>query len=192
MRHFLIALLLFSMVACNSNKKDKPADNNSGDTTGIIHSPDTLTIKQEPVAGKIDIESFGDIKIGQPIDEAVKLLGDASSKGKAEKWEADGLMHQEWKWKDKGLTVNVSSDPANNSAPKVISSITASAPCAFKTKAGITIGNSYDEVQAAYKNDINKEESGDDQVIVGSMYGGIVFTFEDKKVKSIFLGAAAE
>ncbi|MFN8290565.1 MAG: hypothetical protein U0U70_09925 [Chitinophagaceae bacterium] len=192
MKYLILTASLVAVLSCNSNKKDKPAATPAGDTAGVIHPPDTATTRPEPVTGKIDIESFGDLKIGQPADEAARLLGDPSSKAKAEKWEADGLMHQDWNWKDKGLVVNVTSDPANSSAPRVIASITASAPCNFKTKAGVSIGNTYEEVQAAYKDHINKEESGDDQMIIGNMYGGIVLTFRDKKVAHIFLGAAAE
>lgn len=191
MKYIAFSVLLAMTIGCNSSKNDKPADK-PADTVAIIHPPDTAVTQPEPVTGKIDIESFGDIRIGQSADETEKVLGKPDSKSKAVKWEADALMHEDWEWKDKGLVVNMSSDPENKTAPKVIASITAGTLCPFKTRAGIGVGSSLEEIQAAYKNNINKEESGDDQVIIGSMYGGIIFTLQKNKVLHIFLGAAAE
>lgn len=192
MKYFFLSAVLASCLSCNSGKKEKTTEAPGPDTAGIIHPPDSATSKPEPVTGKIDIESFGDIRIGLTADETEKILGKPGSKSKAVKWEADGLMHEEWGWKDKGLVVNMSSDPENKTSPKVIASITANAGCPYKTKAGVGVGSTYDEIQAAYKNNINKEETGDDQIIIGSMYGGIVFTMKDNKVLNVFLGAAAE
>jgi hypothetical protein len=54
------------------------------------------------------------------------------------------------------------------------------------------VGSSLEEVTAAYKNDIDPRNNGSETIIAGSPFGGIIFTFEKNKVKSIFLGAAAE
>ena len=45
----------------------------------------------------------------------------------------------------------------------------------------------------AYAAEINREESDlPETVVVGSIYGGVVFTMKNGKVVSIFIGAAAE
>lgn len=162
----------------------------AGKDSTAITTTDT-TGKITPPSGKLDIESFGDIKLSQPSTALIKILGEPDNKTKAIEWEADGLMHEDWTWKSKGLIINLSFEIKDASTLQVFS-IKAKAPCTFKTKANIGIGSSYAEVQEAYKKDINAEESNKEQVTVGSIYGGIIFTFRNDKVESVFLGAAAE
>jgi hypothetical protein len=54
------------------------------------------------------------------------------------------------------------------------------------------IGSSYAEVQEAYKKDIDPEATDKTQITVGSVYGGIIFSFKNDKAEKIFLGAEAE
>ncbi len=191
MKQVLLPVALILFISCNSAKKDDPGTELKNDSTAVTPPPADTTGLTEAPAGKIDIERFGDIKLGQLHTETLKTLGEPGKKTKAVEWGADGLMHEDWTWKDKGLELNMSSDKGNVSGTLAIFSITAKAPCAFKTKAGVGIGSTYAEVQEAYKRDINPEESSKDQITVGSVYGGIIFTFKNEKVESIFLGAAA-
>ncbi len=191
MKYIVLSALLALTAACNSSKNDKPGDK-PADTAGIIHNPDTASAKTEPVIVKADIEHLGDLRLGMSTDSAETIAGKPGSKSKAEKWGADEMMHETWKWNDKGLEMNIVSDPQNAAAGKQVFSITASANCPYKTKAGIGVGSTMEEIQAAYKDQINKEETGDNQVIIGSMYGGIIFTLQNNKVLHVFVGAAAE
>lgn len=100
-------------------------------------------------------------------------------------------MHEDWTWKKKVLVLNMTSE-SDTPGSLTTFSITAKTPCTFKTARGIGIGNTAAEVQSAYKNDINIEESNNEQLAVGSIYGGILFGIQNYKVVSIFLGAAAE
>jgi len=160
--------------------------------TVITTGKDTTTMTTPPDMGKVDLENFGPIKLGQLYSEAKKVLGHPDSKSKAIEWGADGLLHEDWTWKSKGLVMNMSSDKTNVEGTLAIFTITAEAPCDFKTKAGLGIGNSYAEVEAAYKKDIDPEATDKTQITVGSVYGGIIFSFKNDKVNSIFLGAQAE
>jgi hypothetical protein len=54
------------------------------------------------------------------------------------------------------------------------------------------MGSSYAEVETAYKKDIDPEATDKTQITVGSVYGGIIFSFRNDKVSRIFLGAEAE
>jgi len=58
----------------------------------------------------------------------------------------------------------------------------------------IGIGNSKDEVMNAYNDLINQEESsiGQGFIVVGSVYGWILFTFDKSKVSEIFIGVSAD
>jgi hypothetical protein len=62
----------------------------------------------------------------------------------------------------------------------------------FRTSKGISIGSSYQEVEQAYKDYMNPEFSNRESIVAGSIYGGVVFSFEKGKVKSVFVGAASE
>ena len=66
-------------------------------------------------------------------------------------------------------------------------------PCDYKTQRGIQIGSSDTEVQNAYKNEINPQDSKPHATIVaGTVYGGIIFDLTNGFVTSIFIGAATE
>lgn len=187
----LLATAVFYF-GCKSGNKQKPAETATNDS--ITYQPPATNPPGVEIApaGKIDIGSFGDIKLGQPYQETLKALGDPSSKATAIEWAADGLMHEDWTWKDKGLVLNMSSEKNNVPGTMAIFSITANAPCAFKTKAGMGIGSSYTEVQEAYKRDIDPEATDKTQITVGSVYGGIIFSFRNDKAATVFLGAQAE
>ena len=188
-RYLLTGTVVLFILSCKSSKEEKSQPDARKDSTITITTDSTQ--KTTPSAGKIDIESLGDIKLGQPATSLIKVLGEPDNKTKAIEWEADGLLHEDWTWKSKGLIINMSSE-INDASTLQVFSIKAKAPCTFKTKASIGIGSSYAEVQEAYKKDINAEESNKEQVTVGSIYGGIIFTFRNDKVESVFLGAAAE
>jgi hypothetical protein len=187
----VLLLVTFSLIiGCNSGKKEEKKV--TEDTTKV--SPPAVNppgVDIQP-AGKIDIESFGDIKLGQSSTELLKILGEPEVKSRAVEWGADGLIHQDWVWNPKGLEINISSEKGKEETTSTVFSIRSFAPCTYKTKAGIGIGSTYDEVHAAYKRDINAEESNRQQIVVGSVYGGIIFSFHNDKVENIFLGAAAE
>jgi len=189
-RYLTIAGILF-LAACNSSSKE---EKEKKDTDTSITKTDTTTPPPSPpVSGKIDIETFGDIKIGQPYTETIKILGKPDTKSHPIEWEADGLMHEDWTYKSKGLELNMASEILKPDSTRVIFSITAKSGSDFKTKANMGIGNTYEEVQEAYKRDIDTTMSDKSQIVVGSVYGGIIFSFgSNGKVSRIFLGAAAE
>lgn len=189
-------LLLFTgflfFASCKSGTKEQKENPASHIDTPVTLKDTPVVNNPAPAGGKIDIETFGDIKIGQPITETIKALGEPGSKSTPVEWGADGMMHEDWTYKDKSLVINVASEVKSKDNNKTIFSITAEAPCAFKTRANMGIGNSYEEVQAAYKRDIDLATTDKTQITVGSVYGGIIFTFSGNKVSKIFLGAAAE
>ena len=189
MKKLLFSLMLLALLSCNDHKKENPAAENDTSTIAPAIVTDTTIA---PPSGKIDIESFGPVKIGQPFKETLKALGEPDEKTVATEWGADGLLHEDWTWISHGLKINLSSEKTNISGSMAVFSINASAPCTFKTLAGIGIGSSYEDIVAAYPRDINKEESSQEQVTIGSVYGGIIFTLQQNKVNHIFLGAAAE
>jgi len=191
MKQYLIFPVIILLAACNDGKKVETET--KIDSLAVV--PDTTQIAPPPPtpgAGKIDIETFGDIKIGQPHVKTIEAIGQPNKKSKLEEWAADGQMHTDWSYTSKGLVLNMSFAKGSTDTTGYIFSITADAPSTFKTRAGMGIGSTYAEVQEAYKRDIDAASTTKDQITVGSIYGGIIFSFKDGKVSHIFLGAAAE
>jgi hypothetical protein len=182
------------MAACNSKTKTETTGTGNKTVKDSITTPvkDSTTVSVPVDPGKVDIENFGPLRLGQHYSEAQEAIGPPDTKSKAILWAADGLLHEDWTWKKNGLVLNMSSDEKNKDSTLSIFTITATAPCFFKTKAGMGIGNSYAEVEAAYKKDIDPEATDKTQITVVSIYGGIIFSFKNNKVNKVFLGAEAE
>ncbi len=179
------------LISCNSKTKTQvKVEGKQYDWDTTYPAKDSAS--PVPVNSKIDIESFGEIKLGMSTADVKKVLGVPSAESPAIEWGADGLMHEDWTWKSKGLVLNMSSDKANRDHSLSVFSITATAPCSAKTKAGMGIGSTYEEVRNAYRKDIDATVTDKTQITVGSVYGGIIFSFKNDKAEKIFLGAAAE
>ena len=136
-------------------------------------------------------ESLGKLRLGLPEKDVVKLLGSPSTRGELLFQEADGNYVQNWHYPDKGIELWMSAG-GRKSGEKKIAAITASAPCTFATKKGIKIGDAESAARNAYAEHVDRETSAPGTLVVGSIYGGIIFNFTDGKVSRIFFGAAAE
>jgi hypothetical protein len=166
---FLAALCLFSWTtasACDVSQKN--------DTTFEL----------------MNSESFGSLKMSMASGEVVKLLGKPEKQSKAMLQPADGAWHQTWVYMKKGIIIEMSSD--SQSGAQQVCSVTLKSPCSLKTKKGIALGASYQEVMKAYTGNIDKEQASKNAIIAGSVFGGVVFTFTGGKVTRIYLGASAE
>jgi hypothetical protein len=134
-------------------------------------------------------ESLGPLRIGLSSSETVALLGSPETKSPKRVWPADAQEHQQWAYNKAGLIF----DMVTEAGEQRIATIKASGPCKFKTKRGVGVGTDAQTVMSAYKAEINLPESDYPQsLVVGSVYGGLIFSLKDGQVSSIFLGAAAE
>jgi peptide methionine sulfoxide reductase MsrA len=70
--------------------------------------------------------------------------------------------------------------------------ITVTSPCKYKTAGGVGIDSDLEDVKEAYLSYIDPNSSNKNKIIAGTVYGGIIFKLDGQKVKSIFIGAAAE
>lgn len=139
----------------------------------------------------LENEALGKIKLGQKAADVTTLIGKPDSKGKDTEWDAIGEWVQEWRYQSHGLVLNMASK--SKGSAKTVLTITATAPSRLATARGIHIGSTIAEVTKAYGNVQDKEQSEPGKTFVaGSIYAGVIFTFEDGKVAQIFIGAAAE
>lgn len=101
------------------------------------------------------------------------------------------MYHQKWVSFRCGISLDMASDIKGGA--KSIASITAIGPSTLRTQRNIQIGSTRQEVMKAYRHEWDKENSmPSGSFIAGSIYGGLIFNFENNKVNRIFLGAAAE
>jgi hypothetical protein len=147
----------------------------------------------EALSSILDREQLGELKIGLPAAELTRLLGAPARRGRAELSEATGSYVQQWSWPDRGLELGL--DAADKRGPYALAAIRAVAPCSLRTARGIGLGDSYKAVETAYLADRDPEEEQDElSFVAGSVYSGVIFTFDAErgKVSEIFFGAAAE
>jgi hypothetical protein len=186
-----VAGIAVIIISCNAGKKEEETKTNKD--TAIVAVPGTSNqqLPTNTTSSDGDLVDVGDLSLGLAQSKVTALLGQPGSKGKSEEWGADGLVHQDWIYKAKGITLNM--DQNINLDEQTIFSIRITTPCNFKTKRNIGIGSTYQEVMAAYEKEIDKTATDTSTITVGSVYGGIIFTFNKKdEVNTVFIGAAAE
>lgn len=138
-----------------------------------------------------DKEQIGQLHLGLAEKEVKQIIPGQPKRGKDEWWGADGEYHQEWKYPAAGITLSMVSK--KKGGPKSIERITLTSPSTLATSKGIRIGSTEAEVNEAYgrfRNVGDSEHFGG--FIAGSIFGGVMFNFEQGKVSRIFIGAAAE
>jgi hypothetical protein len=140
--------------------------------------PDTTFILMET-------ETIGDLRLSLTEDEVVRILGEPDEATEPEYWGADGAEHYTLVYP--GIEVGMSDWEGEF---PTVDMITIYETCMLKTSRGIGIGSSYNEVEDAYSAYIETTFSSRESIVAGSIYGGVIFTFADEKVISIFLGAA--
>lgn len=138
-----------------------------------------------------DKEQVGKLHLGLSEKVVKQIIPGKLTRGPEQKWGADDLYHQEWKYPAGGLTLGMVSE--KKGGPKSIERITITSPSKLQTQRGIGIGSTEAEVAKAYGPFRNAEESKPGELLVaGSIFGGVMFNFQQGKVSRIFIGAAAE
>jgi hypothetical protein len=135
-------------------------------------------------------ERLGKLGVGLAASQVKAALGAPASKGSWIDEPATGLAIQEWDYPALGITVTMSREEPGGAV--TVSRFFVEAPCRLATSRGIRIGDPGDKVRRAYKGLLNREDSGPESLVVGSVYDGVVFTLKAGKVTRIFVGAAAE
>ncbi len=136
-------------------------------------------------------EPVGKLRHGLSEKEVKQIIPGQPTRGPEELWGADGEYHQEWKYPEGGITLGMVSKKKGGS--KSIERITIASPSPLQTSKGIRIGSTESEVDEAYGRFRNAEDSKKGEVFVaGSVFGGLIFNFQQGKVSQIFIGAAAE
>lgn len=172
----LIVFTLAITISC-TNASNKKIENKSETQTENIQ-PDKAEL----------IDNW--LKLGLKQESVIEKLGVPEEKGKDEYWGAIGTYNQEWNYKSQGIILTMESDSENGL--KTVAIITLIEPCTMKTSQMIGIGTDKNVIYDKYSELIDKTFSNETSVVVGSIYGGVIFSLTDNKVSKIFVGAAAE
>jgi hypothetical protein len=151
---------------------------------GVSFGADDFTLLLE--------ERIGDLRVGLSEKEVKKSIHCKLKRGPERLWGADGAYHQEWVYAACGIRLGMVSD--KKGGRKSVESVSVVGPCTLSTSKGIRIGSTEEEVMKAYRAHWNREDSEQlgKAFVADSIYGGMIFTFQDGQVTKIFLGAAAE
>lgn len=199
-----VASLLLS--GCSANVQPLPENSPPPSSTvpTAVSSDGTASSSEIPENKSAGTKDYLDLGFNLLATELHSVLGgfyDAETMlsvyGKPESstdpvvWGADGLEHQSWSYPSKGLSLDFVKD---DSGIFKADAITIAPPSPLRTARGIGIGSSRKEVLKAYEKEIDPKEvaSEPDQIVAGTVYGGVIFTLDNGKVTSIFIGAAAE
>jgi len=155
----------------------------------ILRSP--VCDKREPAPGLMHSESLGALRIDMPDGEVVVLLGEPDEKGDKHLSEADALYHQEWRYPQQGIFLELVSE--STSGKQRVASIRAGLHSILETTKGIKVGDCFAAVNKAYGDQLDTDNSDPPfTLLAGSLYDGVLFSFEEGKIIQIFLGATAE
>ncbi|HEX8954733.1 MAG TPA: hypothetical protein VF798_00570 [Burkholderiaceae bacterium] len=135
-------------------------------------------------------EHLGALRLHLSEAEAKQAVACPVTAGKEQKWDADGAFHQEWHFAC-GVDLGMASE--RKGGKKTVQTIKIHGASTLKTSRGIGLGASEQDVTKAYAKEWSKDESKmPDLFVAGSLYGGVMFTFKERRVAEIFVGAAAE
>ena len=135
------------------------------------------------------VQQLGKLRLGLK-ESQVSGLGKVASSSKPVVEGATGLTVQTRTYPAQGLTITWSREKAGD--PWVVDRFSAAAPNKWKTPQGIGLGSQAEQVRQTYGALLDAEACGPEQLVVGSIYGGVMFTLKQGKVIRIFVGAAAE
>jgi hypothetical protein len=137
----------------------------------------------------MDKEKIGEIKRGTKLDKLIDLYGEPDERSEPIFSDVDGETYQGIEYNKKGISITCI---MRSDSTREVAMIEIKEPCELKTSKNIGIGSTFEEVKNAYKGFINAADSDPETIIVGSVYGGLVFNFKNNKVTRVFIGPSAE
>ena len=185
----VLTLSLLLIASCtnpaknNASNVDKPKENQVIAADTATQSKNTSEVIEKEV-----IDGWLKESIKQQV--VIDKIGNPEKKGEDEYWGAIGTYVQNWEYPTLGINLEMESE--SQGGEKIVRSITIVQPCKFTTSQGISIGSDTKTVKEKYLKLIDASNSDASTIVVGSIYGGTIFTLKDGAVSKIFIGAAAE
>lgn len=159
------------------------------------------TGSEDPVDGAPDewavlrSETIAGINHGLPEARVRALLGEPDEDGKIARDEVDGAWIRTLRYRERGVSVTLAAWERRGpwGARMVIAGPPAAGHEPARSRRGLGIGDRRADVVARYKDlAAPEDEQYEGSYVLGSVYGGLIFYFEDDVVTGMLLGAAAE
>jgi hypothetical protein len=179
-------VLAFLLCSCNSNKSSKIEINRISDTLAVKKMFTVNTIQSMKGIEILD----GWLSIGVSDQTILQKLGNPEVKSNNEYWDATGTFIQRWEYVKQGIVLEMESSEENSS--KHVFSITIKDSCKMITSQHIKITSTRNEIIKIYDSIIDKDNSNDSVLVIGSIYEGTIFYLTDNIVNKIFIGGLAE
>lgn len=195
MKTIFFGFCIVFLIACNHKENTQTTQNNSTSVTEISQNlKKPIDQKdQEDLAEKgfdlMNNESIGIIKFGMTANEIIEFLGKPEDISEPFYSEVDGETYQHFDYKKEGIFLSF---VLKSDSTKEVRLIEIKPPCDLKTSRQIGIGSNSSEIINSYKEFINEEFSDSSEIVLGSIYGGIIFKIENQEVKSIYVGPSTE
>jgi hypothetical protein len=135
-------------------------------------------------------QQVGPIKLALAESKLAGLVGKPASESKPVLEAATGLTVKKRVYPKLGLTLTLAQEGPGQ--PWTLARFTADSPCPWKTPQGIGLGTAAETVRQVYQPLVDPEMTTSQQIVVGTVYDGVIFSVKQGKVSSIFVGAAAE
>lgn len=186
-----------------NDEPDKAASANNDPERGDVAAPDNdaptdaSDATTQPAYSWAQ-ETLGPLRLGLSPKDVRAALGAPNSQSDPEEVMATGDIVAYWRYTELGVWVVFAHEREDAQSPASVLQMGAYAPSDVKTSRGVGIGSSFSSVRNAYKNANDPDQDGDsivhndERIVVGSIYGGLSFSFENDRVTSIFIGAGAE
>lgn len=138
----------------------------------------------------VDVQKLGDLELRLESSQLLPILGKPAGQGKAVVEGSTGLTVKDLKYPKHGLVVTLARE--KKATVWRVERFLVKAPCAWKTPQAIGIGSSEQDVRKVYGQLLDSDSQTPEQLVVGTVYDGVIFHLKKGKVDSIFVGAAAE
>jgi hypothetical protein len=134
-----------------------------------------------------DDEAIGPLRAKMSDKELIAVLGKPRAKQAPSEEAATGAWVSSWRWA--GASALMVADTKQGPWHARDVSVTASA--SYATKRGIHVGSTRAEAERLYPRSPDDQQQDPNVYVVGSVYGGMLFTFEHDRVVAISLGVFA-
>jgi hypothetical protein len=134
-----------------------------------------------------EMEAIGPLRATMTDKELVAVLGAPRAKQPPVAEAATGAWVSSWTWR--GASALMSGD--TNQGPWQARDVSVSAPSSYATKRGIRIGSTRADVERLYPRSLDDQQQDPDTYVVGSIYGGMLFSFTRDRVSAISIGVFA-
>lgn len=185
---FLVLIISSSIVSCINKDSNKKTDVSASNEITDIDSQDDNDLAQKGFE-LWDTETIGNIQCGERYERIVEIYGEPENETEPIFSDVDGATYIAADYISRGISITYL---IKEDSIKEVSDIEIVKPCELKTSRDVGIGSTYSEVKNAYEGLTNNIGADSVTIIVGSIYGGLVFNFEDNKVSRVFIGASAE